>query len=511
MKRKIFTLAFCCVMGFTYAQVGSDFGPKDVLICNFEDVNLAVVDSLWSDTTMTTPVTDQSSNISILDNPFPLENESALAAKYVRPAGGWKSFFIRFDKSIALSKTPYLQVQVYPVAGKSPASTNVDISLINDKGHIISGGGSMGNLPQDEWTTVTVFLGRLKSSDLYNTIQITINADDSLSKLGGTEYYIDQIGFKATEDGVELPSTIFYETFGGYSQAWQDGKVEGQYKIPNEKGDGTVGPGEIGSAAAYASIKGFTSGIPFTYKDVLPDTATALSIRTWGGMAAKYEGASGSGHLEFAKWRPGTLATGNINVAGNTKFNLSFGIGTQQWWAYDDAIANARPKVEISVDGGAFYEIFSTSTFLQATGNVGNFGDWHPLEYEDLIFVLVDYPFTTATGTPLVSAQTINLRMSYKAGASFWIDDLWLNAELIPTGIKTNKAETTFTVYPNPATNYINTKNAQKVFITDINGHVVMQSANTDKLEVSSLAKGVYFVKVQQTDGSLKTAKFIKN
>jgi hypothetical protein len=509
MKRKIFTLAFCCVMGFTYAQVGSDFGPNDVLICNFEDVNLPVVDSLWSDSTMTTPITDQSTNISILDNPFPLENESSLAAKYVLPAGGYKSIFIRFDKSIALSKTPYLQVQIYPVAGKSPTSNKVDISLINDKGEIISGYGSMGNLPQDEWTTVTAFLGRLKSSDLYNTIQIMINADDSLSKLGGTEYYVDQIGFKAPTDGIELPSTIFYETFGGYNDDWQNGRVEGQYVIPNADGTGVVGPGEIGSAAAYASIDGFTSGLPFTYKDVLADTATAISARTWG-MGAKYEGASGNGRLELAKWRPGTLATGDINVSGNTKFNLSFGIGTQTWWPYNSEIANARPKVEISVDGGAFYEIFSNSTFLQSTGEFVDLG-WGPMEkFEDQIFVLVDYPFTTAEGTPLESAATINLRMSYKAGENFWIDDVWLSAELINTGVRTNKAVTTFTVYPNPATNYINTENAKKVLITDLNGHLVMQSANTDKLEVSSLAKGVYFVKVQQADGSLKTGKFIK-
>jgi hypothetical protein len=509
MKRKIFTLIFCCVVGFTYAQVGSTFGPNDVLICNFEDVNLAVVDSLWMDATMTTPVTVPSANVTILDNPFPLENESSLAAKYVRPAGGWKSIFIRFDKSIALSKTPYLQVQVYPVAGKSPTSTTVDIALINDKGEIVSGGGSMGNLPQDEWTTVTVFLGKLKSSDLYNAIQITINADEELSMLGGTEYYIDQIGFKAPEDGSELPSTIFYETFGVYNDPWEKGNVPGQYVIENSDGTGVVGPGEIGSAAAYASVGGFTSGIPFTYKDVLADTATAISARTWG-MSAKYEGASGSGRLEFAKWRPGTLSTGDIDVSGNTKFNLSFGIGTQTWWPYNSEIANARPKVEISVDGGAFYEIFSNSTFLQSTGEWVVF-DWGTVEkFEDQIFVLVEYPFTTVEGAPLVSAQKINVRMSYKSGETFWIDDLWLSSELLNTGLKTNKAETTFTVYPNPATDYINTKNAKKVYITDLNGHLVMQSANTDKLEVSSLAKGVYIVKVQQPDGSMKMGKFVK-
>jgi hypothetical protein len=433
MKRKIFTLFFCCTIAFTYGQAGSDFGPNDVLLCNFENVTLVAVDSLWTDSTMTTAITTPSANVSIADNPFPVENESEKAAKYVRPEGSYKSIFLRFDKSITLSKTPYLQVQVYPVAGKSPVTSKIDVSLINDKGDIVSGAGSMQNMPQDEWTTVSVFLGRLKSSDLYNAIQITINSDDSLSILGGTEYYIDQIGFKAPVDGIELPSTIFYETFGVYNDNWQNGKIEGQYKIPNSDGTGFDGPGEIGTADAYASIGGFSSGIPFTYKDVNADTATAVHVRTWGGMTAKYEGASSNGHFEFAKYRTGTLETGDIDVSGNTDFNLSFGIGTQTWWPYNSEIANARPKVEISVDGGAFYEIFSESTFLQFTGEQVDLG-WGLMDkYEDQIFVLVEYPFTTVDGLPLDSAQTINLRMSYKAGETFWIDDLWLSAKVAET------------------------------------------------------------------------------
>ncbi|MCK9205989.1 MAG: T9SS type A sorting domain-containing protein [Salinivirgaceae bacterium] len=510
MKRKIYTLIFSCVIGLTYGQTGSEFGPKDVLLCDFEDVNLVVLDSLWTDSTMVTAITTPSGNISIADNPFPLENESPLAAKYIRPEGSYKSVFLRFNKSITLSQTPYLQVQVYPVAGKSPISSKVSITLLNDRGEIVSGGATMENLPQDEWTTVTAFLGKFKSSDLYNTIQITINADDSLSMLGGTEYYIDQIGFKAPEDGIELPSTIFYETFGMYNDPWQKGEVEGQFSFPNADGTGVVGPGEVGTAEAYASIGGFTSGIPFTFKDVQADTAAALIARTWG-MSSKYEGASSNGRIQFISYKPGTLATGDMDVKGNTDFVLSFGIGTQTWWPYNSEIANARPKVEISVDGGNFYEISSNSTFLQFTGNVVDLG-WGPMEeFEDQIFVMVEYPFTTIEGTPLDSANTINLRMSYKSGTDFWIDDLWLSAETIGGGsaVRYNKAET-FNVYPNPATSYINAENAQSVCISDMSGRVVMQAKNVeDMIDVSALQNSIYIIKVQ-IDGHEKVGKFIK-
>ena len=195
-----------------------------------------------------------------------MENESEKAAKYVRPEGAYKSIFLRFDKSITLSKTPYLQVQVYPVAGKSPVTSKIDVSLVNDKGDIVSGTGSMQNMPQDEWTTVSVFLGRLKSSDLYNAIQITINSDDSLSILGGTEYYIDQMVLKHQQMVLNYLQPFSMKLLVFIMIIGQNGKIEGQYKIPNSDGSGFDGPGEIGTADAYASIGGFSSGIPFTIK-----------------------------------------------------------------------------------------------------------------------------------------------------------------------------------------------------------------------------------------------------
>ncbi len=515
MKRITFTLIVSLFIGLSYGQVGSEFGPDDVLLCDFEGVDLIVVDSLWTDTTMTTPITTQSSNITIVDNPFPLENESFKAAKYVRPAGTYKSVFMRFDEPINFTETPYLQVQVYPILGKSPSSTSVSISVMNDEGEIVAASGGMNNLPQDEWTTVTAFLGKIKSSDLYNTISITINAEDSLSNLGGTEYLIDQIGFKAPVGGGSIPATIFYETFGVYNDPWQQGIVPGQFTIPNAEGTDVVGPGEVGTAEAYASIGGFTSGIPFTFMDLNADTAAAFIARTWG-MEVDYEGSSGLGRMQFLDYLPGTLETGNIDVSmvdEEAKFVLSFGFGTQTWWPYMPEIANARPKVEISVDGGEFYEIFSESDFLQSTGEFDDLG-WGPMEkFQDGIFVLVEYPFTDPDGLPLPSPDTINLRMSYKAGISFWIDDLWLSAGKEDPGVgvtTTTNFDPTFTVFPNPASEYISTKGAETIVVSDLNGRIVLKASETDRLQVSGLAPGIYIVRVEM-DGNIQTGKFIKN
>lgn len=495
MKRKISTLILCCVLGFSYAQDASDFGAKDVLVADFESKTPVLTDSLWLDELKTTPVTEQSANVTLGDNPFQVENTTVTAALYKRPAAGWRSIYIRLDQNIVLSANPNLQVQFYPIAGKSPEKSSININLINDKGEVVSVGGYKDQIPQDEWTTVTVFLGKQKSSVKYNAIEIQINNGNDVANSGETEYYIDQIGFKSTADGVELPATIFYETFGNYNDDWQNGKVPGQKK------------GEEGTIAAYASINGFTSGIPFTFKDLTIDTVPTFIARTWG-MSAKYEGASGNGRIMLTPSHNGTLETGVIDVAGHKDLNLSFGLGTQKWWAYDGEIANARPKVEISVNGGNFYEIYSNSSFLQATGNFGNF-DWgQPAEYEDQIFTMVEYPFTTIEGAALTNVNTVNLRMAYKSGSEFWIDDMWLSGKSVGTGIFNPEMEA-FKVYPNPAKNFILTPNAQKVTVTDLNGRIVNESINSEKVDVSTLHKGVYIVKLLIND-QIKVGKLVK-
>jgi hypothetical protein len=512
MKRKIFTLLCCGALasGFAFAQDASDFGAKDILISNFEDKNPVVTDSLWTDTLKTTPITTPSANITLADNPYPLENTSPVSGKYVRPAGSWRSLYIRLNQSITLAETPNFQVQIYPVAGKTPAKSSVSINLINDKGEVVAIGGFKDQMPQDEWTTITAFLGKQKSSTKYNAIEIQINNGDSTSKVSDTEYYIDQIGFKAMADGSVLPSTVFYETFGGWIQNWEDGKVSGQHKYPKADGSGFDGPGEYGTAAGYASVGGFTSGIPFTFRDIAADTVGTFIARGYG-MKAKdnFKGYSGGGRAGFRSTIPGTLETGNIDVTGYTNLDLSFGIGTQQWWAYNSDIANTRPKVELSVNGGAFYEIYTNSEFLLATGNFGNF-DWgQPAEYEDQIFTLVDYPLTTIEGADLPKINTVNLRMSYKSGTDFWIDDLWLNGKYTPTGLKDAKLENTYRIYPNPTKDYIMTPNAQKVVVTDLNGRALISLENTEKVSVASLAQGVYFVKVTSA-GATKVGKLVK-
>ena len=97
-----------------------------------------------------------------------------------------------------------------------------------------------------------------------------------------------------------------------------------------------------------------------------------------------------------------------------------------------------------------------------------------------------------------------------KANDVYYFDDIQLSptTALTSTGLSTETVSK-FSVYPNPATNYILTKNAQKVTILDLNGCIVKEAINSDKVDVSSLSQGTYIVKAQ-IGNATKIGKLIK-
>lgn len=90
----------------------------------------------------------------------------------------------------------------------------------------------------------------------------------------------------------------------------------------------------------------------------------------------------------------------------------------------------------------------------------------------------------------------------------YYFDEIKLSATSLTTGLSIQTASK-FSVYPNPATDYILTKNAQKVTILDLNGRTVKEAFNSEKVDVSSLAKGAYIVKAE-IENTTKIGKLIK-
>ena len=70
---------------------------------------------------------------------------------------------------------------------------------------------------------------------------------------------------------------------------------------------------------------------------------------------------------------------------------------------------------------------------------------------------------------------------------------------------------TNVALYPNPVTNILNieAQGIQEVNVMDVNGRTVMTEQNTNRIDMSNLANGVYFVRVITTEG-VSTQKIAK-
>ena len=164
----------------------------------------------------------------------------------------------------------------------------------------------------------------------------------------------------------------------------------------------------------------------------------------------------------------------NINVAGFNNLNLS--IDSRN----DGAVI--APIIEASVDGGAF-SLLTTA--------VNTDGAWK----------------TQLIALPTASS-TISLRINPDVSNTVFFDNFSITGTVVVTGIN-QLSDNSIQVYPNPATNYILAKNAQKVTILDLNGRIVKEAINSEKVDVSSLSKGAYIVKVMIAN-STKIGKLIK-
>lgn len=93
--------------------------------------------------------------------------------------------------------------------------------------------------------------------------------------------------------------------------------------------------------------------------------------------------------------------------------------------------------------------------------------------------------------------------------ATMQLYNVSIKSELVPTGIDNPKAESSFSIYPNPATNWLNveSKSNQQVEVSVYNtiGQVVFQSKNIvaegSKINTGSWSKGIYVIKFKTVEG----------
>jgi len=208
-----------------------------------------------------------------------------------------------------------------------------------------------------------------------------------------------------------------------------------------------------------------------------------VDLQTTGDATINLEQWWGdNGHILKITSTNAAVIIPDINVAGFDSLKLSYD-------THDEA---AKPIIDVKVGSGDWVSIATSSQSWSWT-------------WKTFVLFLKD-----ATGNSISNVSKISLRFSQPASDGLIYDNVKISGKVhnILSSLS-SELKNVFSVYPNPATNYILTKNAQKVTILDLNGRIVKEALNSEKVDVSSLSQGTYIVKAQ-IGNATKIGKLIK-
>ena len=113
------------------------------------------------------------------------------------------------------------------------------------------------------------------------------------------------------------------------------------------------------------------------------------------------------------------------------------------------------------------------------------------------------YDLNTTTKYIRLTGTARNLTYGY----SIWEFKIFGTAS-VSTSVSDLSAANTITVYPNPATARIQTSNeVSEIALYSLQGQLVHSAKNTSSLNVSSIAKGMYLVRLTDKAGNKQSTK----
>ncbi|MGG1924664.1 T9SS type A sorting domain-containing protein [Chryseobacterium sp. NRRL B-14798] len=234
-------------------------------------------------------------------------------------------------------------------------------------------------------------------------------------------------------------------------------------------------------------------------------TGTNVASRPWGfttiifnatGQATfNITGGKSAGIGWTDQAQDAHLTSPSFSLVGTTspvlKFNAKIGYEYMV-----DPFPNGDLKVEVSTDGG------TTWNQVWVEENYGSF-----IDYETLAI--------TVSLASYAGQANVKFRFHYVANDadSLSIDDVQVLANGTLSTQETNaKVKDITNIYPNPTKGEINIRADKKIksaTVIDASGKSVLNNSS-DKLDISSLPKGTYLLKVDFSDGTSKTEKVIK-
>lgn len=240
-------------------------------------------------------------------------------------------------------------------------------------------------------------------------------------------------------------------------------------------------------------------------------TSTNLS-RPWdfttvvfgtGSTSFTISGAKSAGVNYIAGSNTADLITPSFSLVGASSPTLKFKVVVG--YSYMILLNAGNLFAQISTDGGLNWVNLwneDTETAFISDGDGNNDTDLYNLNIVS----------KTISLSPYIGQSNVKVRFHYDAddadGVS--IDDVQVIASTLSTD-EVSKSKTN--IYPNPTKGEINIKTDKKIkssTVFDLSGKALLQS-NSEKVNISSFAKGTYLLKVEFADGSTKTEKVIKD
>ncbi|SDQ39464.1 Por secretion system C-terminal sorting domain-containing protein [Chryseobacterium soldanellicola] len=239
------------------------------------------------------------------------------------------------------------------------------------------------------------------------------------------------------------------------------------------------------------------AGAPMAYQIFNPTTA-GVTNATSGTELRNFDPHSGQKYAACWAGVP-DIVTANNDWLVSPAVTLGATANQLSLWVKSMSSSYGLEKYKIGVYVGsgtpttsANFTIISGATSLSAP-----YPNW-----EQKIYSLDAYAGQTVRiGIQCVSADTY----------MFMVDDVKITTGTLATNEVGAKTKST-SVYPNPTKGEINIKTDKKIkssSVLDASGRSVLTSTS-QKVDISSLPKGVYLVKVDFTDGTATTEKVIK-
>lgn len=199
--------------------------------------------------------------------------------------------------------------------------------------------------------------------------------------------------------------------------------------------------------------------------------------------------------------------------------NTGYAVGRYVTESFENIIKTIDGGVTWTVINSGTYDVLNSVYFTDANTGYAVGGESLP---DGIIKKTIDGGntwFTLSSGTfkYLQSVFFTDANTGYAVGYGGTILKI-TNGDGFPTAVENITQESTFTVYPNPATKKIsiatksNLQGETTFCIFNMNGAILQQekfqSQNLIEMDVSTMAKGIYLIKIQ-TKAGIETKKLV--